>query len=89
MGRYAPPLAFIFPVLVCCTGFAILGVYPFGSRSALIIDGVHQYLGFTRSISGSFRQGTDGFFPVMQWGTAFTAFFPIISAVRSAFWCFC
>ena len=34
--------AFIFPILVCCLGFALTGVYPFGSRSALIIDGVHQ-----------------------------------------------
>ncbi|MGI6008032.1 MAG: YfhO family protein [Ruminococcus sp.] len=57
-GKYRVILAaFIFPVLICCVGFALTGVYPFGSRSALIIDGVHQYLGFYEEFSRQLGKG--------------------------------
>ena len=55
--RYSLVIAFLFPVLTCCTGFAAAGVFPFGSRSALIIDGVHQYLGFYEEFLHQIGQG--------------------------------
>ena len=35
-------LAFLFPVIIFVTGFALKGVYPFGENSSLVVDGVHQ-----------------------------------------------
>lgn len=57
MRKYSLITAFLFPVLVCCIGFALIKVYPFGSRSALIIDGVHQYLGFYKELQHQISQG--------------------------------
>lgn len=49
--------AFLFPVLVCCAGFALTGVWPFGRNSALVIDGVHQYLGFYEELQTQLGKG--------------------------------
>ncbi len=37
---------FFLPVLVAGIGFAVLGVWPFGDNTVLIIDSLHQYLPF-------------------------------------------
>lgn len=67
--------AFIFPILVCCLGFALTGVYPFGSRSALIIDGVHQYLGFYKELSHQLGSGGDWMFSTHGMGYNFYSVF--------------
>lgn len=72
MVRWVPPAAaFCFAVLICCTGFALSGVYPFGDRSALIIDGVHQYLGFYEELSRQLGQGWDWTFSGHAMGYSF------------------
>ncbi len=43
--------------MICCTGFALVGVYPFGDRSALVIDGVHQYIGMYEELLRQIKQG--------------------------------
>ncbi|MDO4307805.1 MAG: YfhO family protein [Eubacteriales bacterium] len=53
MKRYV--LAFLIPVSVVTLGFALSGVYPFGSRSALIVDGVHQYMAFYEEFAKMIR----------------------------------
>ncbi|MGI6010885.1 MAG: YfhO family protein [Ruminococcus sp.] len=56
--KWLPPLtAFVFPILICCIGFALMGVYPFGTRSALVIDGVYQYLGFYEEFLHQLEKG--------------------------------
>lgn len=67
LGKYEAIIgAFIFSVLICCIAFASIGVYPFQSRSALIIDGVHQYLGFYEEFC---RQlGKSGNWMFSNWG---------------------
>ena len=67
--------AFIFPILVCCLGFALTGVYPFGSRSALIIDGVHQYLGFYKELSHQLGSGGNWMFSAHGMGYNFYSVF--------------
>lgn len=37
---------FFLPVLVATIGFIVLGVWPFGDNTVLIIDSLHQYLPF-------------------------------------------
>lgn len=51
--NYSLLAAFFFPVLVCCIGFAATGVFPFGSRSELIIDG-------SKTASGIYTEGKFG-----------------------------
>ena len=58
MQKYILAAAFFFPILICSMGFAIMGVFPFGSRSDLIIDGVHQYLGFYEKNEIRMKKGT-------------------------------
>lgn len=67
--------AFIFLILVCCLGFALTGVYPFGSRSALIIDGVHQYLGFYKELSHQLGSGGNWMFSAHGMGYNFYSVF--------------
>lgn len=67
--------AFLFPILICCVGFALLGVYPFGSRSALIIDGVHQYLGLYEEFSRQLGKGADWIFSSHGMGYNFYSVF--------------
>lgn len=55
--KYSLAAAFFLPVLICCIGFSAVRVFPFGSRSALIIDGVQQYLGFYEELLRQIRQG--------------------------------
>ena len=66
---------FFFPVLVCCVGFAVMGVFPFGSRSALIIDGVHQYLGFYEELLHQIGQGMQWTFSGHAMGYSFYSLF--------------
>ncbi len=51
-------LSFFIPVIVMLIGFALTGVYPAGQRSALIIDGVHQYLGFYQELLNQIKSGS-------------------------------
>lgn len=55
-------MAFAIPILVMVVGFAIAGVYPFGGRSALVIDGVHQYLPFFTEYYRQLKQGASLFY---------------------------
>lgn len=73
--KYGLMTAFFFPVLICCIGFAIMGVYPFGSRSALIIDGVHQYLGFYEELQRQIGQGFSWTFSGHAMGYSFYSLF--------------
>ena len=73
--RYSLVIAFLFPVLTCCTGFAAAGVFPFGSRSALIIDGVHQYLGFYEELLHQIGQGVRWTFSGHAMGYSFYSLF--------------
>lgn len=67
LGKYEAIIgAFIFSVLIFCIAFASIGVYPFQSRSTLIIDWVHQYLGFYEEFC---RQlGKSGNWMFSNWG---------------------
>jgi uncharacterized membrane protein YfhO len=67
--------AFIFPILICCIGFAAVGVFPFGSRSALIIDGVNQYLGFYEELMNQIKQGIHWTFSGHAMGYSFYSLF--------------
>lgn len=67
--------AFLFPVLICCIGFSAVGVFPFGSRSALIIDGVHQYLGFYEELMNQVKQGVHWTFSTHAMGYSFFSLF--------------
>lgn len=67
--------AFFFPVLTCCIGFAAVGISPFGSRSALIIDGVHQYLGFYEEFLHQIGQGVWWTFSGHAMGYSFYSLF--------------
>ena len=75
MHKYSLFIAFFFPVLICCIGFAVMGVFPFGSRSALIIDGVHQYLGFYEEFQNQIRQGVHWTFYGHAMGYSFYSLF--------------
>ena len=75
MRKYSLITAFLFPVLVCCIGFALIKVYPFGSRSALIIDGVHQYLGFYKELQHQISQGISWTFSGHAMGYNFYSLF--------------
>ena len=75
MRKYSLITAFLFPVLVCCIGFALIKVYPFGSRSALIIDGVHQYLGFYKELQHHIIQGISWAFSGHAMGYNFYSLF--------------
>lgn len=66
---------FFFSILVFCIGFAVMGVYPFGSRSALIIDGVHQYLGFYKELQHQIGQGFSWTFSGHAMGYSFYSLF--------------
>lgn len=75
MRKYSLITAFLFPVLVCCIGFALIKVYPFGSRSALIINGVHQYLGFYKELQHQISQGISWTFSGHAMGYNFYSLF--------------
>ena len=68
-------IAFGFPILICCISFALLKVYPFGSRSALIIDGVHQYIGFYEELSHQLSKGASWIFSEHGMGYNFYSVF--------------
>ena len=67
--------AFIFPILICCLGFALTGVYPLGTRSALVIDGVHQYLGLYKEFSHQLEGGGNWMFSAHGMGYNFYSVF--------------
>lgn len=73
--KYSMIATFIFPILICCIGFAAVGVFPFGSRSALIIDGVHQYLGFYEELMNQIKQGIHWTFSGHAMGYSFYCLF--------------
>ena len=56
-GGWAYILAFLFPVMIFTTGFALKGVYPFGESSALVVDGVHQYTAFYKELLSQLEKG--------------------------------
>lgn len=62
-------------VLICCLGFALNGVYPFGRNSALIIDGVHQYLGFYREFLHQLGEGGGWTYSAHAMGYSFFSLF--------------
>lgn len=76
LGKYESLIAaVVFPILICCIGFALIGVYPFGSRSALIIDGVHQYLGFYKELYSQITKGGNWMFSQCGMGHDFYGIF--------------
>lgn len=76
LGKYESLIAaVVFPILICCIGFALIGVYPFGSRSALIIDGVHQYLGFYKELYSQITKGGNWMFSQYGMGHDFYGIF--------------
>lgn len=54
--------AFVIPLLVVVIGFAQTGVYPFGTRSYLSIDGMHQYLPFFTELYHKLHEGESLFY---------------------------
>lgn len=68
-------IAFWVPVLVCCIGFALIKVYPFGQKSALIIDGVHQYIGFYEELCHQLNKGSNWIFSEHGMGYNFYSVF--------------
>ena len=46
LGRNAFWAGFVLSVLAAGVGFAVIGVWPFGDKTLLIIDSLHQYLPF-------------------------------------------
>ncbi|MDD2979279.1 MAG: YfhO family protein [Hespellia sp.] len=52
-------LAFFIPICAMVLGFVLNSVFPFGDKSALIIDGVHQYLGFYQELIHQLGQAGD------------------------------
>lgn len=76
LGKYESLIAaVVFPILICCIGFASIGVYPFGARSALIIDGVHQYLGFYKELYSQITKGGNWMFSQCGMGHDFYGIF--------------
>lgn len=76
LGKYESLIAaVVFPILICCIGFALIGVYPFGARSALIIDGVHQYLGFYKELYSQITKGGNWMFSQCGMGHDFYGIF--------------
>lgn len=73
--RSALLTAFFFPILICCIGFAGMGVWPFGRYSALVIDGVHQYLGFYEELANQVGKGLDWTFSGHALGYSFFSLF--------------
>ena len=39
-------MGFLIPALATFIGFALIGVWPFGNGTVLIVDSIHQYLPF-------------------------------------------
>lgn len=54
--------AFLIPVTVVLIGFQKTGIYPFGTRSYLSIDGIHQYLPFFTELYNKLHQGESLFY---------------------------
>lgn len=50
------------PVCVFIAGFAVCGVYPFGDRSAMIVDGANQYLGLYEELRAQIKSGAGLFY---------------------------
>lgn len=73
--RSALLTAFFFPILICCIGFAGMGVWPFGRYSALVIDGVHQYLEFYEELANQVGKGLDWTFSGHALGYSFFSLF--------------
>ena len=51
--------ACLFPICVMAAGIAFVGAFPFGDRSILVIDGVHQYLPFFAELYRKVHAGGD------------------------------
>lgn len=45
-SRFYFGMGFLIPMLAALVGFALIGVWPFGDGTVLIIDSLHQYLPF-------------------------------------------
>ena len=68
-------LAFLFPVIIFVTGFALKGVYPFGENSALVVDGVHQYTAFYKELASQLKKGLDWTYSTHAMGYNFYGLF--------------
>lgn len=55
-------LAFIIPFLTLIAAFIVIGVYPFGDRSILIIDSYHQYAPFFAELRDKILSGESLFY---------------------------
>ena len=55
-------LAFIIPFLTLTAAFIVIGVYPFGDRSILIIDSYHQYAPFFSEFCDKILNGESLFY---------------------------
>lgn len=58
-GRGVLVAAVLLPILSMAVGTAFAGIYPFGDRSMLVIDGVHQYLPFFAELYRKVHAGAD------------------------------
>lgn len=54
--------AFIFTAAFMVTAMAVTGIYPWGTRSYLSIDGMHQYLPFLTELHHKIRSGESLYF---------------------------
>lgn len=58
-------MAFAIPILVCVIAFKDNNVYPFGDKSIMVCDGIHQYLAFYEKLWNLIKSGdifkTNGF----------------------------
>jgi len=55
-------LAFLIPFLTLTAAFIVIGVYPFGDRSILIIDSYHQYAPFFSELRDKVLSGESLFY---------------------------
>ena len=72
-GLYA--CAFFFPIFILCIGFAVSSVYPFGDRSALVVDGTHQYMTFFIELLHQLKSGSSWTHAVHAMGYNFYSVF--------------
>ena len=55
-------LSFVIPVLVMAIVWLVNGIGPFGKRSMIIIDGLHQYLPFFSDYYNKLKEGSSLFY---------------------------
>lgn len=54
--------AFLMPVLIMVSAFALIGIYPFGDEQIAVIDMYHQYVPFLSELQSKMQQGESLFF---------------------------